>query len=55
MKYDVEVGSGAMIYLSSFHKDWFRHSKANGRGWGSTDTQTPWRSVFFFQNKESRI
>jgi hypothetical protein len=26
MKYVVEIGSGAMIYIPSFHKDWFSHS-----------------------------
>jgi hypothetical protein len=29
MKYTVQVGSGAMIYISMFHKDWFEHSKVN--------------------------
>jgi hypothetical protein len=35
MKYAVEMGSGAMIIHTKFHKDWFRHSKVD-RG----DTQT---------------
>jgi hypothetical protein len=34
MKYGVEMGSGAMIYITKFHKDWFRRSKVN-RGWDS--------------------
>jgi hypothetical protein len=29
MKYTYEMGSGAMIYIPSFHKYWFRHSKAD--------------------------
>jgi hypothetical protein len=30
MKYDVERGSGAMIYIrTKFHKDCFRHLKAD--------------------------
>jgi hypothetical protein len=33
MKYDVEIGLVAMIYIyTKFHKDWFRHSKMNGEG-----------------------
>jgi hypothetical protein len=27
MKYAVEMGSGAMIYIQTFSKIWFRHSK----------------------------
>jgi hypothetical protein len=28
MKYAVEMGSGAMIYVhTKFHKDWFMHSE----------------------------
>jgi hypothetical protein len=27
MNYAVEMGSGAMIYITRLHKDWFRHSK----------------------------
>jgi hypothetical protein len=30
MKYAVEMGSGAMIYIPSFIRDWFRHSKVGG-------------------------
>jgi hypothetical protein len=40
MKYAVEMGSGAMIYITKFHEDWFRHSKV-GR---STDIKIGWRS-----------
>jgi hypothetical protein len=40
MKYAVEMGSGAMIYITKFHKDWFRHSKVDGGGY--TDTQRAW-------------
>jgi hypothetical protein len=32
MKYADRVGSAAMIYISSFYKDWFRHSKVDGGG-----------------------
>jgi hypothetical protein len=31
MKYTVEMGAGAMIYIK-IHKDWFRHSEVNSRG-----------------------
>jgi hypothetical protein len=37
MKHTIEMGSGAMIYIPSFHKDWFSDSKVD-RG----DTQTAW-------------
>jgi hypothetical protein len=36
MKNAGEMGSGAMIY--DFRKDWFRHSKVDGRG--HTDSMT---------------
>jgi hypothetical protein len=39
MKYDVEMGSGAMIYIyiyTKFHKNWFSHSKVDRRR-GYTD------------------
>jgi hypothetical protein len=29
MKYAVEMGSGAMIYITKFPKDWFRHSEVD--------------------------
>jgi hypothetical protein len=32
MKYAVEMGSGAMIYINKFHEDWLRHSKVVERG-----------------------
>jgi hypothetical protein len=35
MKYTTEMGSGAMY--TKFHKDWFRYSKVDGRGY--TDMQ----------------
>jgi hypothetical protein len=35
MKNAVEMGSGVMIQTPSFIKNWFRHSKVDGR-----DTQT---------------
>jgi hypothetical protein len=38
-KYAVEMGSGAMIYIPSFYKDWLRYSKINKGGY--TDTQAP--------------
>jgi hypothetical protein len=35
MKYAIEIGSGAMIYVhTKFHTNWFRHSKSNGGGGG---------------------
>jgi hypothetical protein len=30
MKYAAEMDSVTMIYIPSFFKDWFRHSKVNG-------------------------
>jgi hypothetical protein len=39
MKYAVEMVSDAIIYITKFHKDWFRHSDVNR--W---DTQTGRRS-----------
>jgi hypothetical protein len=38
MKYAVEVGSGAMIYITKFHKDWFQHSKVDRGGYTDTDS-----------------
>jgi hypothetical protein len=29
MKYAVEMGSNAVIYITKFRKDWFRHSKVD--------------------------
>jgi hypothetical protein len=58
MKYAAETGSGAMNYIPSFHKDWFRHSKINGGGKDSQihaqhgDRLSP---LSFLQNKESRL
>jgi hypothetical protein len=42
MRYAVEMGSVAMIYIPGFIKTWFRLSKVNKGGF--TDTQTAWRS-----------
>jgi hypothetical protein len=33
MKYAVEMGSGAMIYMPSFIEYWFRHSKVDKVGY----------------------
>jgi hypothetical protein len=40
MKYAVEMGLCAVIYITKFHKDWFRHLKSDK----GTDTKTGWRS-----------
>jgi hypothetical protein len=32
MKYAVEMSSGAVIYITKFHKDWFRHLIVNRKG-----------------------
>jgi hypothetical protein len=32
MKYAVEMGSGAMIYITKFHEDWCRNSKVDREG-----------------------
>jgi hypothetical protein len=29
MKYAIEMGSDAVIYITKFNKDWFPHSKVN--------------------------
>jgi hypothetical protein len=55
MKYAVEIGSGAMIYVPSFMKNGSGIEKLIG--W---DSQTHRQhgdliSLFFFQNKESRL
>jgi hypothetical protein len=37
MKYAVETGLGAMVYIPKFHKDWFRDSEVDLEG---EDSQT---------------
>jgi hypothetical protein len=53
MKYAIQMGSGAMIYIPSFIKIGSGIQKL-----GYTDTQTEWRShkptLIFFLNNESR-
>jgi hypothetical protein len=45
MKYAVEIGSGAMIYIPNFVKIGSGIAKLTRRGRGGfTDTQTAWRS-----------
>jgi hypothetical protein len=41
------MGSGALIYITNFRKDWFRHSNVD-RGDTHTDSI---RLLLFFQNK----
>jgi hypothetical protein len=41
MKYAVEIGSGALIYIQIFIKTGSSIQKLI-RGWGYTDTQTAW-------------
>jgi hypothetical protein len=48
MKYAVEMGSGVMIYITKFHKDWFRHSEHRQHG----DRIS---LLLFFQNTESGL
>jgi hypothetical protein len=36
MKYAVEMGSVTMVYITTFHKGWFRHSKFD-EGHSQTD------------------
>jgi hypothetical protein len=38
MTFPVEIGSGATIYIPSFIKDWFRHSKLMEGGGGHSKT-----------------
>jgi hypothetical protein len=54
MKYATEMGSGAMIYVhTTFHKDWFRHSKAEGGKHGQNGDHIS--LLLFLQNKESLL
>jgi hypothetical protein len=39
MKYPVDMGSGAMMYIPSFIKFGSSIQKLLGRGWGFTDRQ----------------
>jgi hypothetical protein len=32
LKYAVEMGTGAMIYITKFHEAYFRYSEVNKRG-----------------------
>jgi hypothetical protein len=55
MKYAVEMGSGAMIYITRFIKIGSGIQKLIG---GYTDAQTAWRShkpTFICLNKENRL
>jgi hypothetical protein len=40
MCYAAEMGSGVMIYIPSFIKDWFRHSKVVRGGYTYRPTDT---------------
>jgi hypothetical protein len=45
MKYTVDMGSGAVVYVcTKFNIDWFRHSKVDVR---ETDTQHDLISLLF--------
>jgi hypothetical protein len=65
MNYAVKVGRDAIIYIPSFHKDLFRHSKVKGDthtgGRAHTHTHTHTEQgdllslLLFFQNNESRL
>jgi hypothetical protein len=44
MKYAVEMGSGAMIFIPGFIKIGSGIQKLMGGGGGFTDAQTSWRS-----------
>jgi hypothetical protein len=55
MKYSVEIGSGAMIYIPSFTKFGSATQKFMG---GNTDTWRAWRchkTTFILQKKENRL
>jgi hypothetical protein len=55
MKYTVEMGLDAMVYIPSFMKISSAIQKLIR---GYTDTQTSWRSgkpILIFQNNESRL
>jgi hypothetical protein len=50
MKYTIEMGSGSLIYVSRFHKDWFRHSKVviGGYTCRHTDSKASHKPTFIF-------
>jgi hypothetical protein len=57
MKYAVQMGSCAIIYIPCFIKIYAGIRKLIGGG-GFTDTQKAWRShkpTFIYQNKERRL
>jgi hypothetical protein len=58
MKYAAEMGSGAMIYMPSFIKVWFRHLNViRGGGDSQTYREDGDRIMLFsfFQNFENRL
>jgi hypothetical protein len=50
VKYAVEMGSGAMVYITRFHKDWLRHSKVNWGGGGDKHRGDDVSLLFIFSN-----
>jgi hypothetical protein len=56
MKYTVEMSSSAMTYIPSFHKDWFRHSKAdNGEVHRQHGDLIGLLLFYFLKIKENRL
>jgi hypothetical protein len=53
MKYSVEIGSGAMIYIGTkFHKDWFSHSELIK---GDTQDSMVISSAYFYFSKIIKV
>jgi phospholipase C len=55
MKYAIEIGSGAMMYVLKFHEDWLSHSEIDKGGYTDTQHGDHISLLLFFQNKESRL
>jgi hypothetical protein len=55
MKYAAEMGSGAMIYMPSFRRDWFRHLNVIGGGFIDRQHGDCTSLVSFFQNYKNRL
>jgi hypothetical protein len=51
----VKMGSGAMIYIPSFIKDWFRHTKVDRQEFTATQHGDLIGLLLFCQDKDSRL
>jgi hypothetical protein len=55
MNYIVEMGSGAIIYVTRFDKYWFRHSKVAGGGYTYREQGDLISLLLLFKNEECRL